>query len=141
MNRGVDLQTISGRMWLAQGALPDTSRGFMYDVDMHFTKQDPTVRAAYNEIVRAAKALGPVKEEAKKTSIHLVRRTAFAGVATRRSWLILTLKSDTDVDSPRVVKREQVSAGRWHIETKIDGPQQVNQELKRWMKRAYELSE
>ena len=27
------------------------------------------------------------------------------------------------------------------IETKIEGPHQVNPELKRWMKRAYELSE
>jgi hypothetical protein len=113
----------------------------MYDVETHLAKREPNVRAAYEAIVRAAKTLGPVTEEAKKTSIHLVRRTAFAGISTRRSWLILTLKSDVDIASPRIAKREQVSAKRWHVETRIEAPAQVNQELKRWLRRAYDLSE
>jgi hypothetical protein len=37
----------------------------------------------------------------------LVRQTAFAGIATRRSSLVLTLKSASDIRSPRVEKREQ----------------------------------
>jgi hypothetical protein len=55
-----------------------------------------------------------VTEETKKTSIHLVvRHAAFAGVATRRSSPILTLKSATGIRSPRIEKREQTSANRW----------------------------
>jgi hypothetical protein len=62
-------------------------------VASHFAGKHSTVRATYQRLIDVARTLGPVTEEAKKTSIHLVRHTAFAGVATRRSSLILTLKS------------------------------------------------
>ena len=56
----------------------------------HFRDRDPNVAATYAALLRAARALGPVIEEAKKTSIHLVRESAFAGVATQKAALILT---------------------------------------------------
>jgi hypothetical protein len=109
-------------------------------VASHFTKSDPTVLATYRRIVRAARDLGPVTEEAKKTSIHLVRGKAFAGVATRRSSLILTLKSAKDVRSARIIKREQASTNRWHLEVRLDDPAQVDGQLTRWIAAAYELA-
>ena len=111
-----------------------------YSVKDHFTNKQPTVKASYDAIVKAAEKFGPVKQEAKKTSIHLVRKTAFAGVATRQAALILTLKSTSDLKNERVVCREQVSASRWHIEIKIDSPRAVDAELKKWLKAAYQLS-
>ena len=82
-------------------------------VALHFAGKDPTVLATYQRLIDVARTLGPVTEEAKKTSIHLVRHTAFAGVATRRSSLILTLKSATDIRSPRIEKRlHRVAQGR-----------------------------
>ena len=109
-------------------------------VESHFTKKDPAVLATYRRVLHAARALGPVTEDPKKTSIHLVRRTAFAGVATRRSSLILTLKSATDIRSPRVEKREQTSSNRWHLEIRLDAPAQVDRQLTAWLRAAYELA-
>jgi hypothetical protein len=109
-------------------------------VESHFTKKDPAVLATYRRVLDAARALGPVTEDPKKTSIHLVRRTAFAGVATRRSSLILTLKSAIDIRSPRVEKREQTSSNRWHLEIRLDGPAQVDRQLTAWLRAAYELA-
>jgi hypothetical protein len=103
-------------------------------------KKDPTVLATYRRLVEVARAFGPATEEAKKTSIHLVRRTAFAGVATRRSSLILTLKSATDIRSPRIEKREQASAHRWHVEVRLEKPAHVDRQLTAWLKAAYELA-
>jgi hypothetical protein len=111
-----------------------------HTIKEHFENRAPEVKATYAAILNAAKKLGPVKEEAKKTSIHLVRKTAFAGVATRKSALILTLKSDSDIVSSRVMKREQASANRWHVEIKLDGPKQVDGEILGWLERAYELA-
>ena len=96
--------------------------------------------ATYRRILERARALGPVSEEPKKTSIHLVRRTAFAGVATRRSSLRLTLKSATDVRSSRIEKRQQTSARRWHIEIRLDDPTQVDRQILVWLKAAYQLA-
>jgi uncharacterized protein DUF5655 len=106
----------------------------------HFAKSDPEVQLTYRRILAAARALGPVAEEPKKTSIHLLARTAFAGVATRRSALILTLKSAKDIRSQRIEKREQVSARRWHVEIRLMKPADVDRQLITWLSAAYNLA-
>jgi hypothetical protein len=111
-----------------------------HSVGEHFENRDPSVKEIYQAIVLTAKKLGPVKEDPKKTSIHLVRKTAFAGIATRKTGLILTLKSDADILHPRIARREQASANRWHLEIKLESPEQVNKEIVAWLKKAYELA-
>ena len=112
----------------------------MTTIESHFTKSDPEVLETYRRLLEAARALGRVAEEPKKTSIHLVRDTAFAGVATRRSSLILTLKSAKDIRSPRVQKREQTSAHRWHIDIRLERPADVDRQLTNWLTAAYDLA-
>lgn len=109
-------------------------------VARHFTNRPTTVRATYGAILKAARTLGPVRVEPKQTSIHLARKTAFAGVATRRASLILTLKSATDITSPRIRKRERASAHRWHVEIELAAPREIDRELRAWLKRAYDLA-
>jgi hypothetical protein len=111
-----------------------------HSVREHFENREPSVRRTYDAIVRSARKLGPVKEDPKKTSIHLVRKTAFAGIATRKTALILTLKSDSDIANQRIARREQASAKRWHLEIKLDAPEQVDKEVVAWLKKAYELA-
>jgi len=111
-----------------------------HTVAEHFVNRAPEVKATYAALLKAAKQFGPVKEEARKTSIHLVRKSAFAGVATRKTALILTLKSDADLTNKRIHKREQASAHRWHLETKLEAPEQVDSEIVAWLKKAYELA-
>ena len=107
---------------------------------LHFAKSDPKVLQTYQRLLEIARALGPVVEEPKKTSIHLVARTAFAGVATRRSALILTLKSAKDIRSPRIENRERVSAHRWHLEVRLTKPADVDRQLTTWLSAAYDLA-
>jgi hypothetical protein len=109
-------------------------------VDAHFTKSAPEVLATYQRLLETARDFGPVVEEPKKTSIHLVSHTAFAGVATRRTSLLLTLKSLTDIRSPRVRKREQTSAHRWHIDIPLTRPSDVDAQLTAWLRVAYQLA-
>ena len=109
-------------------------------VAMHFANRSPEVRLIYDRILTESKRFGPVIEDPKKTSIHLVNSTAAAGVATRKEHLILTLKSDRKLTSPRIHKSEQVSAKRFHHEVKLTSPSDVDDELAEWLKEAYELS-
>jgi hypothetical protein len=109
-------------------------------ISSHFVRRAPEVRDIYDALVAASRAWGDVEEDPKKTSIHLNRRTAFAGVATRKDAVVLTLKSKTDIKSQRVAKREQVSAGRWHVEVRLTSVSDVDAELKRWLKAAYQMS-
>lgn len=117
-----------------------TSNDGGHSVQEHFENRAPEVKATYAAILKAAKKLGPVSEEAKKTSIHLVRKSVLAGVATRKKALILTLKSDCDVANKRVGKREHISANRWYFEVKLEAPEQVDGEILAWLKKAYELA-
>lgn len=109
-------------------------------IEHHFQGRTASVVGTYAAILKAARALGAVKEEPKMTSIHLVRDSAFAGVATQKAALVLTLKSDRDVASKRVRKREQTSANRWHLEIRLEKPGDVDREIQGWIEHAYSLA-
>jgi hypothetical protein len=109
-------------------------------VEQRFVGKDPKVRTLYDLLLAAVRPFGEVAEDPKKTSIHLNRRTAFAGVATRKEAIVLTVKASRDIASPRVLKREQASANRWHLEIKLTAPADVDRELTSWLAEAYELS-
>lgn len=111
-----------------------------HTVREHFVDRASHVKAIYTAILLAARKLGPVSEEPKKTSIHLVRKSAFAGVTTRKTSLILTVKSESDVLNDRIAKREQASANRWHLEIKLQDSSEVDRELLGWLKKSYELA-
>lgn len=104
-----------------------------------FAGSDPAVQVIYDRILDSLRSIGSFQEEPKKTSIHLVRNTGFAGVHPRKRSLLLNLRLDQALDSPRVVKAEQVSKHRYHNEVKLEHPEQVDDELSSWLRAAYEL--
>jgi hypothetical protein len=107
----------------------------------HFDGRAPVVRKIYDRLLVATRAMGPVIEDPKKTSIHLARRTAFAGVQTRKDALILTLKASRDISSPRIIKHEQASANRWHLNIRLTTPSEVDAQLIGWLEQAFALAE
>jgi hypothetical protein len=110
-------------------------------VQQHFTGRAPNVSATYKALLAAAQRLGHVEVQPKKTSIHLLRNTAFAGVATQKVALLLTLKASTDIKSPRILRHEQASANRWHLIVKLTSPKEIDAELSGWLEAAYGLVE
>ena len=111
-----------------------------YSVTDHFVNKDPSVRALYDQLVSLLKTFGPVEEDPKKTSIHLNRKSALAGVETRKNNLLLTIKSDHSIKSPRVEKVEKISSKRFYHKVRISSPNDFDEELKAWLKEAYALS-
>ncbi|MDX6612813.1 MAG: hypothetical protein QOD75_1999 [Blastocatellia bacterium] len=111
-----------------------------FTINSHFEGKTPNVRQIYDRLLRSLKKIGPISEDPKKTSIHLVNETALAGVATRKDSIVLTIKSDRPLRSPRIHKSEQTSARRFHHEVKLTKPADVDDELVRWLKEAYALS-
>ena len=118
--------------------MPHLQNGFT--VESHFAGKDAIVRDIYNGVLKAIGQIGPVIEEAKKTSIHLVNKSALAGVATRKKYLILTIKSDRKLNSSRIHRAERASANRFHHEIKLSSPEEIDAELIAWLKAAYALS-
>src|ERR1051326_1264054 len=83
------------------------------------TSASPTGQRLYRGLLSVLQPLGPFQQELKKTSVHLVRGSAFLGVQLRREYLILTIKAETPIKSPRITKSERVSKNRWHCDVRI----------------------
>ncbi len=83
-----------------------------HTVASHFEKSTPSVYSTYKMILKSARELGVVREDQKKTSIHLVRETAFDGIATRTAALVLNMKAGRPAKSPGIHGQEPVSANR-----------------------------
>jgi len=109
-------------------------------VNSHFDGKSPAVRETYDRLLKSLNKFGPITEDPKKTSIHLVNVTALAGVATRKDWLVLTIKSDRKLAHARIHKSEQTSARRFHHEVKLASPKDVDAQLVAWLEAAYHLS-
>ena len=101
----------------------------------------PAQRRIYKRLLAAANAIGPFKEDPKKTSIHLTRKSAFAGVATCKDALLVTIKADADIRSRRIVKHQHASATRWYLDVRLERPKDVDRELKSWLADAMRLAD
>lgn len=106
----------------------------------HFVKRPPEVRALYDRLLGVVRKWGIVLESPNTGSIHLVRETVFAGVRTRPDGLLLSFKSTTDLDSPRIVKRERPSANRWYLYVKVATAKDFDRELLGWLETSWEMS-
>ena len=104
-----------------------------------FERAEPQVAATYAAILAAVGDFGPVIVEPKKTSIHLVAGSAFAGVHPQKSKLRLNIRADHRIESARMRKVEQVSARRFHNELDLAGPEDVDAQLVDWLRDAYVL--
>jgi len=101
---------------------------------------DPDARRVYEAILAATAKFGAVKVEEKKTSVHLVAKTGFAGVHPRKGAVVLNIRSAEPIKSDRIRKHEQVSAKRFHNEMLIDTPAGVDRDVIGWLKSAYALN-
>ena len=113
----------------------------MPTVNDHFINKDPAIRALYDQLLKVLKTIGQVEEDPKKTSIHINRKSALLGVETRKDCLLLNIKSDHKINSPRIEKAEQISAKRFHHKLRITSAKDFDSELKGWLQEAYVISE
>ena len=104
-----------------------------------FEGKMPVTQAIYDRLITELQRFGAFKIEAKKTSIHLVRKTGFAGVHPQKAAIHLNLRLSNPIEHARITKTEQVSKNRWHLNVKLNTPEDVNAELLNWLKDAYEL--
>jgi hypothetical protein len=117
-----------------------------YTVAALLKGKDPTVKDIYTALLRAARARltkPPAVEDPKKTCIHLNAGpggTTFAGIHPRKASILLNLRTDTPIKSPRIRKAEQVSRSRHHSELLLSAPEDVDAELLTWLAAAHRLA-
>jgi hypothetical protein len=111
-----------------------------FSVDTHIDSKEPVVREIYDALTNAIRKIGKSEAEPKKTCIHLVNRTGFAGVYPRKDYINLEFKLAREINSPRIAKVERVSANRHHHTVRLSSAADVDKELSGWLREAYVLS-
>ncbi len=109
-------------------------------LDALFTGKDSNVRATYDHLMAEVRKFGPVNEAPKQTSIHLEKNSGFAGVHPRKSYFNLEFRTDYPIENPRVTRQQQLSARRFEHTVKMEQESDVDDQVLKWLKDAYDLS-
>jgi hypothetical protein len=106
-----------------------------------FARSEPVAEWIFRCLLGALAPYGPIRIEPKQTCLHLCgRKSAFAGVHPRKAGVLLTIRSETPILSPRVRKSAQASANRAHNDILLGDPAEVDDELAAWLAEGLKLS-
>src|SRR5215469_9862752 len=109
------------------------------DLDRHFADADGDVRAAFDQVLAAVSAFGPVQVLPEKTRIALHVRMSFAAFTPRRHWLNGHLVLARRIDSPRFVRIDTISPRNVVHAFRLVTPDEVDAEFTAWLAEAYQV--
>ncbi len=109
------------------------------DLDRHFARSGPHVRATFDAVLARVRAVGPVQVLAEKTRIALQVRMSFAAFMPRRDWLNGHLVLARRIDSPRFLRVETFSPRNVVHAFRLPGPDEVDTEFAAWLAEAYRV--
>ena len=109
------------------------------DLDRHFARANPQVRATFDAVLACVRAIGPVQVLAEKTRIALQVRMSFAAFTPRRDWLNGHLVLARRVDSPRFRRVQVISPRNVVHEFRLGSPAEVDQQFAAWLAEAYRV--
>jgi len=109
------------------------------ELDQHFARAIPDVRAAFDRVLAAASELGPVQVLPEKTRIALHVRMSFAAFMPRRRWLNGHLVLARHIDSPRFPQIQELSPRNVVHTFRLTSPADVDAEFVAWLAEAYRV--
>jgi hypothetical protein len=109
-------------------------------LDSLFEGKAPTLRATFDYLLHQLHQFGEIRVVPKQTSIHLEKNRGFAGVHPRKTHFNLEFRTDYEIDHPRIMRTQQLSARRFEHTVKVENEKDVDEQLLAWLKSAYELS-
>jgi hypothetical protein len=110
-----------------------------HDLAHHFARKDPSIRALFDDVVAAIRAIGPVRVLPEKTRIAFQVRMSFAQITPRMKWLDGHLVLARRVEHPRFTRVETFSP-RNHLHAfRLMSEADIDDELRAWLAEAYEV--
>lgn len=104
-----------------------------------FEKCEPSVKELYDSLMQRVRSFGPLKVEAKKTSLHVLNRVAFVGIHPKKHLLEINIVSEKPIVDERVFATEQVSKGRYHNRVRLTEKTHIDTALVNTLREAYRL--
>jgi Domain of unknown function (DUF5655) len=109
------------------------------DLNDHFAGAASDVRAAFDRVLAAVSAFGPVEVLPEKTRIALHVRMSFAAFTPRRHWLAGHLILARHVDSARFLQVQELSRRNVVHTFRLTSPADVDAEFVSWLAEAYQV--
>lgn len=112
-----------------------------YTLAHHFRGKRPEVRALFDGIVAAIRAIGPVRVLPEKTRIAFQVRMSFAQVTPRRNWLDGHVVLARRLEHPRF-RQVQTFSPRNHLHTfRLTQLSDIDAEFRSWLAEAYRVGQ
>jgi hypothetical protein len=112
-----------------------------HELEAHFAGRPPEVRALFDAVADAVRALGPVRVLPEKTRIAFQVRMSFAQVTPRRRWLDGHVVLARRLEHPRFRSVVTISP-RNHVHAfRLERPDDVDAEFRAWLAEAYAVGE
>ena len=105
----------------------------------HFAGRSPNVIETYQALEAAARANGPMTVVPEKTRIAFQVRMSFAAVTLRSRWVDAHVVLARRLASPRFQRVEAFSPRNHLHQFRLAGPQEVDDEVARWLAEAYRV--
>jgi hypothetical protein len=105
-------------------------------IDDHFRGRAPGLRAILDLLLRALERTGPLRVDAVASSINLVSRHHFAGVAVRRDHLRIGFLLNRQVSDCRIARVERVGVRRFSHHVRVCSRDEVDAQLLEWLAEA-----
>lgn len=108
-------------------------------VASHFDGKDPALRSLFDVLIHKLENTGPLRIDAVKSSINLISRHHFGGIAVRRGHLRVGFLARTAIRSARIVRHERLGPSRVAHSVVISRKADIDSELMRWLSGAQDL--
>jgi hypothetical protein len=107
----------------------------------HFRGKPPEIRALFDAVVAAVKAIGPVRVLPEKTRIAFQVRMSFAQVTPRQRWIDGHVVLARRLERPRF-RRIETFSPRNHLHAfRLTTLADVDAEFRSWLQEAYAVGE
>ena len=112
-----------------------------YSLKHHFHGKRPEIRALFDQVLAAIRALGPVRVLPEKTRIAFQVRMSFAQVTPRMNWLDGHVVLARRLEHPRF-RQVQTISPRNHVHTfRLTSPSDVDAQFRAWLAEAYAVGQ
>ena len=109
-------------------------------LDEHFFNKEPGVRTTYDRLESTLKTFGKFQVSPVINAILFSSESTFLAVKPKNKWLDLEFVLDYQADEFPIHKCVQVSKTRYAHFVRIQHPEEVDEQLIEWIKKAYVLN-
>ena len=109
------------------------------DLELHYVNKDQNVKDAFEKIKDIAMSLGNVKINSVKNAILFQAKSQFLAVKPKKNILDTEFVLDEPVEGFPIHKTVQTTKTKWAHFVRLESPEEVDEQLISWIKRAHRV--